>query len=437
MGLEQTRRDLDYHIGPLIDRERAADVMLRLGFNGLVLTHPTNVYYLTGYDGSNFNSSLPTNFPCYALISKDPSQPIALVIASFQYYFGFSDIHNDNDVVVYQHTSVPDAEDRDVSNNNAILATGLAPLRAGQPLVWRNRGQMALDQIETVRAARVEREAKARHVGISAMQSLGRALADLGLDRGTIGVEFPRDSTVGATIERAAPKVVSADATRAMALLRIIKSESEIGLMRHAARNNAEAALAACRAVCAGATYRDLRAQFFSEAARRGNLGVWMLVDRVSVDAFRGEFHEGQSLMIDAVSTFAGYHGDYGRTVFIGEPTHHMVRHTQAISHAWCVVREHLRPGVSFREIQQIAQSALDHGGFDTAVRFTPHSVGLFHTDARALDDIVLERGMTISVDCPVVESGIGGSAHLEDLTLITATGHETMNALDDQVIIV
>jgi Xaa-Pro aminopeptidase len=70
-------------------------------------------------------------------------------------------------------------------------------------------------------------------------------------------------------------------------------------------------------------------------------------------------------------------------------------------------------------------------------VRITPHSVGIVHTDARVIGDIVLEKGMVISVDCPVTEIGVGGSAHLEDLTLITADGHEVINDVGNPVIVV
>jgi Xaa-Pro aminopeptidase len=54
--------------------------------------------------------------------------------------------------------------------------------------------------------------------------------------------------------------------------------------------------------------------------------------------------------------------------------------------------------------------------------------VGLQHTDAPGLGDVVLEPGMVISVDCPVMQTGIGGSTHLEDLTLITANGSEPIH---------
>jgi len=40
-----------------------------------------------------------------------------------------------------------------------------------------------------------------------------------------------------------------------------------------------------------------------------------------------------------------------------------------------------------------------------------------------------------LSVDCPVMEAGLGGSAHLEDLTLITKTGGTPIHAVPEPVL--
>src|SRR5262249_435178 len=154
------------------------------------------------------------------------------------------------------------------------------------------------------------------------------------------------------------------------------------------ARANAEATLAAVRSMRAGATYRDLRSEFHVEAARRGNRGVWILVDRVISDGVDERIRDGQSMLIDAVSTGIGYHGDYGRTVFVGEPAKPVAKSAKAISAAWDAIRERLRPGLKFSDIQQTGVDALRKGGFDTTVRFTPHSIGLMHTDARELGNV-------------------------------------------------
>jgi hypothetical protein len=44
---------------------------------------------------------------------------------------------------------------------------------------------------------------------------------------------------------------------------------------------------------------------------------------------------------------------------------------------------------------------------------------------------------MVISVDCPVLDTGIGGSAHCEDLMLITEHGAECIHSEHEAVIVV
>jgi Xaa-Pro aminopeptidase len=84
--------------------------------------------------------------------------------------------------------------------------------------------------------------------------------------------------------------------------------------------------------------------------------------------------------------------------------------------------------------------------GFDYDVAVSPHSVGLAHTDDPGRGgpgaywvkgDTVLEENMVISVDMPVRHAGIGGSAHLEDLTLITKDGGVQINDVGDRIVLV
>ncbi len=416
-----------YHLGPLVNRDRATEVLERLGLEGLVLIHPINRYHVTGFDGGTFTPSIGGHTSVFAAISKNRAQPVAMVMASFPYYFQMADVQDERNVVVYQYTDPPPADEKDLSNNSAVLATGHS-LKAGDIGVLRDHKQEPLDQLEKDRERHTRAQAKARPIATSALQALGKAMKDLELDRGRIGTDAPQNSQEWTEIAGLAPRAQLTDANDATGLIRLVKSPAEIALMRYAARANAEAALIACQAVRAGATHRDLRSTFYAECARRGSRGVWMIVDRVHSDVVKGEFRNGQSFMIDAVSTFQGYHGDYGRTVFVAEPSKTMARHTKGMELAWAAVREKMRPGLKFTQLQALGQEALTKGGFDTAVRITPHSVGILHTDAHNIAGLTLEKDMIISVDFPMLESGVGGSAHLEDLTLITADGHELLN---------
>ena len=122
-----------------------------------------------------------------------------------------------------------------------------------------------------------------------------------------------------------------------------------------------------------------------------------------------------------------------------------MQRAADAMVLGWEAVREKLRPGLRYSEIKTIGDAAVKRAGYDFSIAFTPHSVGLMHTDEPGRDgtpffvkdDLVLEENMILSVDCPVRNVGFGGSAHLEDLTLITKDGSEPINDIGDQVITV
>jgi Xaa-Pro aminopeptidase len=92
-----------------------------------------------------------------------------------------------------------------------------------------------------------------------------------------------------------------------------------------------------------------------------------------------------------------------------------------------------------FSQVRELGTSTLAKFGIDVPVTFSPHSVGLAHTDQPRLNvdgsrtDVVIEENMILSIDCPLFETGEGGTAHLEDLVLVTRQGtvpiHDTGTA--------
>ena len=57
--------------------------------------------------------------------------------------------------------------------------------------------------------------------------------------------------------------------------------------------------------------------------------------------------------------------------------------------------------------------------------------------EPQALEPFVLEEGMVLSVDCPLGHAGVGGSSHLEDLSLITKEGSEPIHTVPPNVFVV
>jgi Xaa-Pro aminopeptidase len=98
-----------------------------------------------------------------------------------------------------------------------------------------------------------------------------------------------------------------------------------------------------------------------------------------------------------------------------------------------------------FRDVPRIGRDSLKRQGMDLNVSFSPHSVGLFHTDhpqpsliaPRKTEDLVLEENMILSVDCPLFLAGAGGTVHLEDLMWIRSGGAEPIHVVPPPVIIV
>ena len=402
---------------------RAIQVMEEDGIDALVLGGGINFYHASGH--RPVTTRMGHRPSAFAIVTRNESQPLALVLASFSYYFQLADALNTDSYPIYLYTGP------EPTNPDEALPVSVFPDRNARPM----------DDIESRRASLTLLADKERGAAPGLAPALTRALTDLGLAKATIALDH---DSIRPLLGDSLPGASFLGASNALSRIRPIKSAVEIALMRQAATMNAEAALAAAKTVRAGASYRDLRNVFAVEAARRRNRSVFLVVDRVSSEHFDAPFRDGQSFLIDAVSEYQGYHGDYGRTVFLGEPTRPMAMATKAIGRAWDEVRHSLKPGMRFSEVSALGKQTLKKLGTNYAVTFTPHSVGLYHTDhvdqsgvGFAWQDLILEPGMIISVDCPLLEAGVGGSAHLEDLMLITTTGSEAINEVGDQVIIV
>jgi Xaa-Pro aminopeptidase len=406
--------------GPM-NLDWARQLMEARGVDALVLGDPINVFHVTGhwpFVGRTRPGAPPTMF---VVIGQDPDVSPALVVSRFYYYYTMVDGNFVQQRPVYIFGDVGDR------------------VRAGgQP----DRGDAPLSALEADRAAQLA-HSEARHALTEGMaKGLAAAMRDLGLAQGHLAYDY---AAIPGWLEAEGVSARWEQADDILRHIRLIKSPLEIALMRRASAANLAAVHAAMPIVREGARYRDFRRRFFAEAALRGNTGVTMSVDRVSNDLSAHRMSDGQALMIDCVSQAFGYHGDYGRTLFLGEPTAPMRKAVEAMSVGWEAIREALKPGLLYSEVAAIGQAASRKAGYDFKIGFGPHSVGLMHTDEPIAwvdglpgkADLRLRENMIISVDCPVLEVGYGGSAHLEDLTLITADGAEQIHPLTATALVI
>lgn len=393
---------------PLVNADRLRREMDRAGLDAVVTMQPGNVFYLSNHwpqlDRMGFRGAGIAIFP------RDPSRPLALVMHAFLYY--------------YTHTPESDFADRLVfpyTQPEGALAPG-----GDEPAAAVARTMRVADpQLETpLDRHRARMFGAARAPSADASWALVKALAALGLTKARLGVDHP-ELTVALGARGFAGS--TAPGENVVRRARLAKSTAEIKLMRLAACANAEAAMAAAIAARDLGSTSALRARFFAEAAQRGNSGQFMVIGGVSSEVVDQPLRDGMAISIDCVSTCRFYHGDFGRTVFVGEPRAPIVRALDHVATAWNEVRDQLRPGLRFADVQRIGREALRKLDPTLSVSFTPHSVGLHHTDhpgpslvdAVPPEALMLERDMVLSVDCPVFVAGLGGTAHFEDLMLI------------------
>jgi len=414
---------------PLVDADRLRFFMRQAGLDALVVARPANVFYLTNHwpqlDRMGLEGSGIAIFP------RDPQRPVALVMHAFLYYYTHTPESEFTNRAVFTYTQPADpaaAPPADGAEPAAAPARTMAVLDEGL-LTPRDRHRQKMFGL-------------ARPPSADASWALKKALAELGLHGRQLGIDDP--VLEGALRVRGHDGAV-VQSENLVRRSRLAKSPAELRLMRIAAQNNVEAAMAAANRARELGSSRRLRAEFYAEAARRGNAGHFMVISGTSTEALDEPLVDGTSVSIDCVSTCRFYHGDFGRTIFIGEPRFAVKRAASAIETAWGEIREQLRPGMRFRDVPRIGRESLKRQGMDLNVSFSPHSVGLFHTDhpqpsliaPRKAEDLVLEENMILSVDCPLFLAGAGGTVHLEDLMWIRPGGAEPIHIVPPPVIIV
>jgi Xaa-Pro aminopeptidase len=393
---------------PLIDRDRASFVLAAAGLDGLLLGRPESTYHATGVvqgmarfgvDGTTF-----------ALLPRDPLAPIIHITPQFGFYY----MTADTDLVAgveQRLVTWPDAD-----------------RQAAQAALYLAREPGAI-------SAREARRRGATTATAPFFASTAAALADALRGFGPaprIGHDTQEGGDLLAICAPGAARPPAADIARHV---RLVRTPREIALMRAASAANVAAALAIAPQMRSLGSLQAVRAAFNARVSALGNIPVFMAVDGVVDESVDAGFTDGQTALIDCVSQRAGYHGDFGRTIFIGEPRKAALDKARVVAAAWDEVRAALRPGLTFSQVRALGASVLARMGSDLRVPFQPHCVGLAHTDqprfglhGEAIDQM-LEAGMTISVDCPLMEVGTTGTMHFEDLTLITADGSEPLHA--------
>ena len=423
--------ELDALMQPLINTAQAQAVMEEYNLAGMLALNPVNVYYLT--NTTAIGTKMRWQYPSFATLPRDPGQPTFLVVTSAMLW----DVVNGDrwvpEVIPYSGPT------------NAAEYVGEDALPLSVEPKAANRQRVVDESLPlTEREQRWIDSNKNYQPSPTPEWALAQAMRESGITKGRVAVD---DMRIAYLLQRigVADNIEFVDGDNLFRRIRYIKSEPEIELMRLAGAKNAEAALVTARSIEKGMSFYDIERKFSAECAIRGNTLTFILAGVTLGLLPDAEVVPGKPFLIDAVSHFREYHGDFARTIVLGEPSKEVRLRADAQQAAREATFAVLKPGTRYSEIMAAGFKAYKKaGGNPDTLIVNPHSLGLQHTDQpysdknpwRGGEDLELKKGMVITVDLPFIEVGFG-AGHNEDLLLITENGYEPLHSEEEPLVVV
>lgn len=147
---------------------------------------------------------------------------------------------------------------------------------------------------------------------------------------------------------------------------------------------------------------------------------------------------KGDFLTLDFGAVYGGYCSDMTRTLVLGEASPKQEEIYELVLKAQLVAQEAVKPGLSGKELDDIARSIIADAGYGEYFGHgLGHGVGLeVHEAPRAsrISQDLLEPGMIVTIEPGIYLPGFGG-VRIEDMILVTESGHHNFNSSHKELI--
>jgi Xaa-Pro dipeptidase len=261
-------------------------------------------------------------------------------------------------------------------------------------------------------------------------------LKDRGITTGQLGIEERTTFVFADGVAKAAPSLAIVSATPVTAGCRMIKSASEIALMRLAAQVTLQAYEATYRALHEGMTQHDFAALIAAAYDKLGfageasvNIGEWSALPHGS--AKPQVIRDGTIILIDDGCSVEGYQSDISRTFVLGKPSDKMRKVFEIVHQAQTAALRQARPRVEAQSVDAAARKVISDAGYGPDYKYFTHRVGHgMGMDGHEWpylvrgDTIQLQANMTFSDEPGIYIPGEFG-VRLEDDMHITENGAE------------
>lgn len=245
---------------------------------------------------------------------------------------------------------------------------------------------------------------------------------------------------------RAAPDATLVNAHDFLSPMRAIKDDEELAIMRRASQLTDEVYAAILPRLELGMSERDIAWIIDREILRHSPEGVSFHTGiRIGGNVERpGSIHDsltettlqpGAVLAFDFGMLLEGYCSDFGRTVFIGEPSAERRAVYDLVIAAQAAAVAAMRDGtITAAQLDRIARGMIEDAGYGPRfIHRLGHAIGKdVHEPPFLLegDDTLLRSGMCFTIE-PSVFMADGGFVRVEDVVLVTPDGGEIFNRTD------
>ena len=368
--------------------DRVLHALKARGLDGIVATLPTNVFYMSGFNGIAHKSDEPR--VCAVVLSRHAPEHPVMVIADYYLATFLTQPSWIEDIRPFRAVMMP----LDLPAQKSDIDRFIPPAASGTPWIENARKQYAFDMGSTLKGAL--RELKLDHAKV-AFDDQGFGLR--------LGIEG----------------LAVADGYDPMMFARAIKTPVELDLIRRATRLNEAAIRKTIACWQRGATWRDLNIAYARSVAELGGFVrdpggmVWghpRGTDQTIMLATGFEDNEveaGTYVMFDCHGTIDLYCWDGGKTwVVDGEPEGDGKRWANATSAVAETLLAAMKPGARIKDLQALVRATYRKAGVadpDRAIVFF-HGLGLSHMELELMTsdgtvqsgDWVLEEGMVAPI---------------------------------------
>ena len=238
-------------------------------------------------------------------------------------------------------------------------------------------------------------------------EALVAILAERGLTEARIGIEIEglaADSIEA--IKRKLPKATLLDCSSLIRLVRMVKNEYEIELLRRSAEINEQAGMGTLAEAGPGTSLQDMTCNYRIRVAEQdaaldhfciGLRGLGMVTEPDCV------LQEGEVAFVDFGCIYQSCYSDTGLTLALGDPSEPVAARFRALHEALIEGKEAVRPGVGVSSVRDAMWKRVCADGF-TATYPHGHGLGL---EVRDYPTIVADNGLRIKDDCVDVPSDL------------------------------